>query len=71
MNYKLIVHIKAIKDIQQLSTINIKRAESKIEQLVQNPRPPGYKNWRDSNQTEPQVKNVIESESAILEQYIR
>lgn len=43
MSYKLVVHPKALKDIQKLSTSNIKRVEAKIEHLTTNPRPPGYK----------------------------
>lgn len=43
MNYKLIVHPKALKEMQRLGMNNFKRVEQKIEQLVHNPRPHGCK----------------------------
>jgi mRNA interferase RelE/StbE len=43
MDYKLVVHNKALKEIQRLSPINIKRVQHKIERLKTNPRPPGHK----------------------------
>lgn len=43
MNYRLIIHPKAEKDIDKLHTQTAERVIKKILALKTNPRPPGYK----------------------------
>lgn len=42
MSYILNIHPKALKEIQRLSSQDIKRVEKKIDALTTNPRPNGY-----------------------------
>ncbi len=43
MKFRIVIHPKALKEIQKLSFNNIQRVEKKIEQLSENPRPSGFK----------------------------
>ncbi len=43
MNYKLSIHPKALKEIQKLPQHLILRIEKKIDNLLETPRPNGYK----------------------------
>lgn len=42
MSYSLIIHPKALKEIQQLSRQDIQRVEKAIDKLQHNSRPHGY-----------------------------
>lgn len=43
MKFRIVIHPKALKEIQKLSFNNIQRVEKKIELLSENPRPSGFK----------------------------
>ncbi|MFN3490381.1 MAG: type II toxin-antitoxin system RelE family toxin [Emticicia sp.] len=43
MSYRIIIHPKALKEIQALARVEIDRAKQKIYDLAENPYPAGYK----------------------------
>jgi mRNA interferase RelE/StbE len=43
MSYKLVIHPKAEKEIEKLHSISAKNVIKKVFNLVENPRPNGYK----------------------------